>query len=117
MQVLQLNDQTKIILKTSTGIKIINLESILYISADSNYSQFFLKDENPIMVSISLKYIAQLLTPFPFLRCHRACVVNLSHIKEYNYAGRPSLIITDKHKIPVSREGLKRLKDLIGLSE
>jgi DNA-binding LytR/AlgR family response regulator len=82
----------------------VNVQDILFIEADRNYSRIFAKDKEYLLV-MTLKEMDEKLPPQHFLRVHRSYIVNLSHIEEIS----GSHILIGKKNIPVSTELRKQL--------
>lgn len=104
----QRNRAGKIALSTSEGIDIVNLEDILYIQSDSNYSIFHLSDTK-IMVSKTLKYFEDILGDNDFLRVHHSYFVNLKQVVKYSKLEGGALVMSNGGEVPISR----RKKDLV----
>ncbi len=87
----------KIILPTASGYEIAEIESIVRIEADSNYSVFYYKDKRSTVVCRTLKYYDDLLKPAGFYRVH------LTHIQKYNKGETPFVIMVDGSSVSVAR--------------
>ena len=85
MQKLQqpVNPLNKIALPTMEGLQMIPVENILYCESDSNYTIFYLKDKQKIIVSRTLKEMEELLEEFSFARVHSSFLVNLHEVNKY----------------------------------
>ncbi len=93
---------TKITLNTSEKIIVVEIENIIRCQSDNNYTTFYLKNGNKILVSKTLKNYANLLCPIGFIRVHQSHLVNKNYIKEYIKSDGGYLILYDKTNIPVS---------------
>lgn len=92
----------KISLHTSEKIVVVNLDDIVRCQSDNNYSEFFMKDGQKILVSKTLKYFADMLKEYQFLRVHQSHLVNLQYIKEFIKSDGGYLVLQNKTTIPVS---------------
>lgn len=104
----------KILLKTSDSIHLVNLNDIVRIESDGNYSRFVFTDKKPLLISKTLKEYDELLSEAGFLRAHQSHLVNTEHILSYNRHGGGSLIMQDQAEIPVSHRKKDALNELLG---
>lgn len=103
----------KIVLSTSKGMHIIEVENIIRCESDDYYTRFFLKDGKMIMVSKTLKENEELLGENDFIRPHKSHLVNIKHIKEFLKEDGGSLLMNDGSIIPVSRRKREKVMDLL----
>ncbi len=100
------NQNSKIALPMPKGFKIVQLNDILFCSADRVYTDFTLRNGVQLTASRSLKYFEELLGSFGFQRIHASFLVNLDHVQEYvrGSSGKGGvLLLTEEHQIPVAR--------------
>jgi two-component system LytT family response regulator len=96
------NNPKKISLATSEKIMVVSLDEIIRCESDNNYTTFYLENNSKILVSKTLKYYADLLTEFNFLRVHQSHLINIKYIKEFIKSDGGYLVLNDKKTIPVS---------------
>jgi two-component system LytT family response regulator len=75
---------TKIALSSSNGITFIDLNDIVYVEANNNYSKIFLANSSTYLLSKTLKDTQDILEESHFLRIHRQYIVNLNSVKHFN---------------------------------
>jgi two-component system LytT family response regulator len=93
----------KIAFSTDTGYEFININSILYCEADSNYCRIFCIDGREIILAKTLKNIEQQLASTNlFHRIHKSYLVNLNYILRLNKSGSLEVELHNGIKIPVS---------------
>ena len=92
----------KISLHTSDKIVVVNLNDIIHCKSDNNYTEFFMQDGGKILVSKTLKFYADMLKEFQFLRVHQSHLVNLQFVKEFIKSDGGYLVLKDRKTIPVS---------------
>ena len=92
----------KISLHTSEKIIVISLDEIIRCQSDNNYTTFFLENGHKILVSKTLKYYADMLKEYNFLRVHQSHLVHVKYIKEFVKSDGGYLILKNKSNIPVS---------------
>ncbi len=102
----------RLVLKNHDLIHVVEMDSILYAQADSNYTHFFCEDRK-ILVSKSLKTFEEQLASYQFFRCHHSYLVNLAKIKALHKSG-DALILSDDSSVPVASSKKKILYDLLG---
>jgi two-component system LytT family response regulator len=93
----------KINLPHSNGFHVLNVQNILYIQADSNYSIFHVENGEKIIVSKHLKEYEGILDDCGFCRIHKSTMINLTHL--LNYSNKKGLIVkmSDNSEHSVSR--------------
>lgn len=98
----------QIVLKNVEATYFVKISDIMYCKAEGAYTQFFIRDIDPILVSKNLHAYEELLTPAGFIRTHHSCLVNPAHIKMYDRK-TDSLVLEGGHSVPVSQ----RKKDYV----
>ncbi len=74
----------KIILKNAETVHLLDLDQIICIQSDNNYTIFNVVDGRQIMVSKPLKSYDLKLNAHGFFRVHQSHLVNLQHIVSFN---------------------------------
>lgn len=93
----------RIALPTMEGLQMIDVNSIISCQSDSNYTIFFLKNKQKLVVSRPLKEIEEMLDDYSFLRVHNSYLVSLKEIDKYIKGEGGYLVMTDGSSIDVSR--------------
>ena len=102
-----------IALPTPEGLEFVNIDDILFASADSNYSHIHFKTGNSILLSKTLKQVEAMVSGRNFLRIHQSYLVNLAHIKKYIKGQGGTLVLENGKALPVSRSSKEKLMSLI----
>jgi two-component system LytT family response regulator len=98
------NGVKKIGVATAEGIEMLRIDQIIYISADSNYSEFYLLDGKKILYSKTLKIVEQMLEKHPnFLRIHQSYIINLNYLELYRKGAGGSVKMINNQDLPVAR--------------
>ena len=106
------NSIQKITLPHNHGFHVLEVRNIIYIEADSNYSNFHLKNNEKIIVSKPLKEYEDILDPLIFVRIHKSTIINLEYLKNYsNNTGIVSLQYDIE--LPVSRRRVTHFLDIV----
>ncbi len=99
--------QSRLVLPTSGGIHIIDINDIVRCESSNNYTTFYLADKHKIVVSKPINFYEAILSESHFCRLHNKHIVNLNYIKKY-VKGRGGYVeLTDGSQVDVS-EGRKK---------
>jgi len=103
----------KIVLKTTEAISIVDICDVVYCKSDSNYTTFYLKSGEKIMISRGMKEYEDLLSDYGFFRPHHSYLVNLQYISKLDKSDGGFLILKNNSEIPVSSRRKKRLIEVL----
>lgn len=92
----------KISLHTLDKISVVDLDSIIRCESDNNNTMFHLSDGKKIFVTKTLKYFADMLNDYQFLRVHQSHLINLQYVKEFIKSDGGYLVLKNKDNVPVS---------------
>lgn len=107
------NELRKISLPNGQGYTLVDIDEIVHIEAESNYSTFYFQNKEKITVSKSLKEYEELLPDHQFIRVHKSTIVNLNYLAEYNSKNGMELILKNGEKIAVSRRRASDFSDRV----
>lgn len=111
------NKIDKITLPHTHGFHIIDIDNIIYIEADSNYSVFHLKKNGNVITSKPLKEFEDMLDSADFSRIHKSAIINLQYVKGYSNKHGFEVILENDIVLPVSRrraaEFQERVRDYL----
>lgn len=103
---------TNVLVPTSSGLRFINMDEIMYIQADNTYCEIMLSSGRVIIASRTLKnFEDSLKDDGRFLRSHKSYIVNTNFVDEYIKGDGGYLIMKDKKEIPITTERSKELID------
>ena len=94
--------QRKIVLPTTFGFEVVNVNEIVRLSGSSNYTEVFLTDGKKKVVSKVLKHFQEILEDQGFMRIHKSHIIGLDHILSYQRGRGGSVIMSDGAEIEVS---------------
>jgi two-component system LytT family response regulator len=106
---------TRIVLKDASRIHLIPVDRLEYAQAQDDYVA--LRSEGRTYLKMqTLASLESSLDPTVFVRVHRSYLVRLDHIRALDLYAKNSRVATllDGTRVPVSREGHARLKELLG---
>lgn len=106
----------RIVVKTGTKVKIIPVQDVLYLEADDDYVSihtpegFFLKNK-------TMSFFEQMLDARHFVRVHRSYIVSVPEITRLDPYEKDAhiAILKSGAKIPVSKSGYAKLKQVLGI--
>ncbi len=109
-------EQNRIVVKNGSNIKIIPVQEVVYIEAYDDYVKIFTKDGHHLKKK-TMSHFEKVLEATDFLRVHRSFIVQLSQITRIEPFEKSSHIALLKSgaKIPLSRTGYLKLKEVLGL--
>ncbi|WP_276347792.1 LytTR family DNA-binding domain-containing protein [Daejeonella sp. JGW-45] len=93
----------KINLPHTHGFHVVDVSSIMYILADSNYSTFHTEPGDKIVVSKHLKEYESILEDCDFCRIHKSRIINLRHMISYSNKNGLVVKMSDGSEHTVSR--------------
>jgi two-component system, LytTR family, response regulator len=107
-----INSLEKIGLPAADGIRFVKIHDIIRCESDNNYTLFYLKNKEKILISKTLKDFETLLSGSQFFRIHKSHLINLRYIDKYVPGEGGYVIMEDGSHADVSRrkkEGLLKL--------
>lgn len=105
-------EDKKIVLKTAESIHIIKIGDIIRLESDHNYTRFYLKNGQKLLVSKTLKEYDDLLDEFGFFRSHQSHLINVNYINRFDKAYGGEIVMTNDDRVPVSKRKRDELFDL-----
>jgi two-component system LytT family response regulator len=93
----------RISINTDGKLLFLDVDDILYVESDGNYSTLFLNDKKKIVITKKLKEVDALLPDHHFFRIHNSYIVNLGKIKAF-IKNEGYVVMDSNHKIPVARQ-------------
>ncbi len=95
---------SRIAVPISSGIKIIQVDDILYCQAQDNFTRIFLASASKtVMTPRVLRDIGSRLPPRKFIRIHRKHIVNLCHVSEFHRTAGGAVIMSNGEELSVSQ--------------
>ena len=93
----------KISLPDSQGFKVKDITEIVYIEADNNYTRFYFKNAEKIIVAKAMKEFEDVLNPRDFVRIHKSTIINLRYLKDYSNKDGLTATMHDETELSISR--------------
>ncbi|WP_296314714.1 LytR/AlgR family response regulator transcription factor [Winogradskyella sp. UBA3174] len=96
-------DKKRISINTDGKLMFLDIDDIIYVESDGNYSTLFLTDQKKIVITKKLKEVDALLPEHYFFRIHNSYIINMGKIKTF-IKNEGYVIMDSNHKIPVARQ-------------
>lgn len=97
------NNINKIVLPTINGFDVIDINTIIRLKGERNYTNFILSDNRKILVSKTIKQFEELLSKYNFFRVHQSYIINISHVIKFYKRQGGEIEMSNGELIPVSR--------------
>ncbi len=97
------NRQQKIMLPTSQGYELVEMDQITHLEASHNYTQCHFSSGGSLLVSKPLINFEDILRDFHFVRIHNQYIVNLLYVKRYFRGSGGSVKLTGDVELNVSK--------------
>lgn len=96
----------KIALPQLGSTSFIEVDDMVSLQADSNYTIIHMKDMQKLVISKTLKDFEELLDESQFARIHKSYIVNIKYIKEYSTIDGGIVKMSDGNQWSISRRQL-----------
>jgi two-component system, LytTR family, response regulator len=93
----------KISLYTAHEILLIDVEDIVHIEANNNYSHFYFTNRPKVIVSKTLKEFEEQLTMHHFFRIHQSHLINLKFVEAIKTDDGDYALLKHGHRVEISR--------------
>lgn len=106
----------RVVVKTGNKIKIIPVNDIIFLAADDDYVKIHTA-EGSFLKNKTMAYFEKLLGEDDFVRVHRSYIVKIDEITRIDPYEKEShlAILKSGEKIPVSKTGYPKLRQVLGL--
>lgn len=112
----QPGEQHRVVVKNGSNIRIIPVQDILYIEAYDDYVKIFTKDDYHLKKK-TMSHFEQVLDAKDFIRVHRSYIIQIQQITRIEpfEKGNHVALLKNGVKIPLSRNGYSKLKEVLGV--
>ncbi len=107
----------KIGIPAMDGTHFVNLNDVIRLEAEDNYTHFILRNGERLTASRTIKAFEEMLTPLSFLRVHKKHIVNMNSMKTYIKGEGGYLVLETDETIEVSRRKKADLLEAIKRSQ
>lgn len=104
----------RIVVKDGTNLHVIPIQQLDYVEAQDDYVALHARGKTHLKEQ-AISHLERSLDPARFVRVHRSYLVNLERVAKVEPYTKDSrlAVLADGSKIPVSRSGFLRLKELM----
>lgn len=108
------NPIERILIKDGPRVHVIPVDKLDYVEAEDDYVRLTSGGRKHLKQQ-TISSLETCLDPNRFVRIHRSCIVNIERVSRIEPYGKDSrlAVLTDGTKLPVSRSGYARLKELL----
>lgn len=107
---------TRLALHTLEKVHIVNIEEIVRLESNANYTIFYLENDQQLLVTKTLKEYDKMLSDHDFIRVHQSHLVNAKYIKEFVKIDGGYLVMHHGLDVPVASrkraQVIQRLNEL-----
>ena len=105
---------SRVLVRDGSRVHVLPVAKIAYVQAQDDYAAFFC-DGKEYLKEQTLGDVEASLDPAKFVRIHRSYLLNLDWLARVELDERENrvAILTDGHRLPVSRAGYARLSELL----
>ena len=107
--------EQKIALPSREGHEFVQVNAILYCSADGAYTRVVLSDRRSLLISRTLGDIEEMLPPEIFIRIHHSTIVNINAVTHYIRTDGGYVVMNTGEKLMVSKARKEMLLEKLGL--
>ncbi len=104
----------KIAIPTNDGLLFFDIQHIVHLEAQSNYTNIYFDDQSKLMASRTLKDFEEILPANIFFRPHNSHIINLNFIKRYLRGDGGQVELKNGKYILVSRSKKEEFLKVIG---
>ena len=110
------SQSNRIVIKLNGKIKIIPVAELNYIEASSDFVKIFTK-EGMFLKSKTMNYFENCLDSTKFVRVHRSYILNIEQVTRLEQYEKDNYIaiLKDNNKVPISKTGYQKLKEVMGV--
>lgn len=101
----------KLVISNIEGFNVLQIENIIRLEGDSNYTHFILSNDKKVISSKSIGVYEDLLDEYGFYRIHQSTIINLRHVKAYKKSEGGQVQMTDDAILKISRHRKKDFFD------
>lgn len=100
---LRVNNNSKLVVHANDGIYVFDINDIVHLQSDGNYTNIFSTNSEKLMIAKTLKEFDDYLLSYGFERVHNSHLINKSKIKKYLNKDGGYIVMSDGSEIPISQ--------------
>ena len=99
----QVSGLKKVAFPVADGLEFVIVDDIIRCESEGSYCHIYIKNNNKLFLSKTLKQVTELINSEKFTRVHHSHLVNMDYVKKYIRGKGGQVIMDDGSSIPVSR--------------
>ena len=107
------NRISKITVTEQFGFRVVNVNDLMYLEADSNYTIIHLSGLNKIVATRSLGEFEKILEQPDFFRIHKSTIINMNYLRSFSSYEGNFAELTDCTRLSISRRKLNEFRDAV----
>lgn len=111
----QPSEAHRIALPQREGYEFIEVSTIIYCQAEGAYTNVFVTEKKPMLISRTLGDVEELLPPEMFQRIHHSTLVNVNYIAQFLRTDGGYVVLKNGEKLSVSKAKKEMLMARLGL--
>jgi two-component system LytT family response regulator len=104
---------TKITVTEQFGFRMVNVNDLMYLQADSNYTILHLSGLNKIVSTRSLGEFENILEHPAFFRIHKSTIINMNFLQGYSSYEGNYAELSDGTRLSISRRKLNEFREAV----
>jgi len=97
------HEQKRITINADGKLIFLNIDNVIFVESDGNYSTIVTTDGQKILITKKLKEVNEILPGQYFFRIHNSFIINMNKVKEF-IKNEGYVVMESNHKIPVARQ-------------
>ena len=107
----EVNAHFQLAISVKEGVFLIELQHIVCLQGQNNYTKFFFDNQKPLLVAKTIKEYEEVLSEHQFIRVHKSYLVNISHVKKIDKEGL--LWLNNDMQVAVSRRRKNEIMEML----
>ena len=96
------------------GIKVIEVNNILYLESSGRYTFIYLSNDTSVTVCKNLGHYDKLFRDIDFLRVHNSFIINIAYLKTIvRDAGGQYCVLNENKIVPISNRRFPKVKEYL----
>jgi two-component system LytT family response regulator len=108
------NQYNRLAIPSQEGLQFVEVNDIIYLEAESNYTIIYIKPSQKITVSKTLKDFEEMLPHTIFIRIHHSYIINKNHVQKYLKGEGGRVIMSNSKTLDVARRKKEEFMKAIG---
>jgi len=103
----------KITIPEQFGFKVVNVQELMYLKAESNYTTLYFTAGNQIVATRSLGEFEKILNDPAFYRIHKSTIINLNYLSGYSSYEGNNAEMTNGEMLPIARRKMNEFREVL----